>query len=78
MIKTRVLPILSLIGLTLIGGSIGASRVAELYKYSPRLGEPLIDSDFWKIYGVWHLYLWKDLLPENVILEGLRCALGVA
>lgn len=76
--KRRLLPILALLGLTIIGGTIGATKVAELYQYALGLGNPLIDTGSFKIYPIWCLYTWKDVLPESVLLLGLKWCLGGA
>ena len=76
--KRKVLSALILFGLTILGATIGTTKVASLYGYSGELGSPLMEISSYRIYPFWSLFLWKDRVPEGVIRFGLLWCLGGA
>lgn len=75
--KRKLIAVFMLIGVTLIGATIGATKVAEVYGYNPQLGVP-IEIFSLKVYPFWYLPTWQHLLPERIIALSLRWTFGGA
>jgi type IV secretion system protein VirD4 len=76
--KRKILAVFLLLFSTLLGGFVGATKVASLYSYHPQLGSPLIELFGWKLYPFWALFSWQYSLPEEVIRSGLLWCMGGA
>lgn len=76
MIRRRVLAVFTLLTFTLVSSVIGASYIASIYYYSPYLGRPFLELFGYKLYSLFSLLEWQNLLPESVIREGLLITFG--
>lgn len=76
--KRKLIAALLLIIITLIGGTIGATKIAQIYGFNPQLGTPILSVFSYKIFPFWKLILWQQMIPESTIGIGLRWFLGGA